>query len=195
MSIRSLLPVILLTAILCSPSSSQAQQFHETVLHLQEPVVNVSSVDRVIYRWSTFQDVGMVTEFDLEDLVLELRGPEGVVYIDHIITNGVAQPFSGQPRIIGGGFDIFWQFNLTTSELEQMANVSKSVMGASTGRHFDVHDSISIPDDGRVSVKQYIDGQNQDPHTDQLDIQTTALMVFFDDFETGDMSEWSFASP
>ena len=157
--------------------------------------MNVSSVERVIYRWSTLQDFGLVTEFAVDDLILELQGPDGVIYVDPMITNGVAQPLSGLPRQIGDGFDIFWQFDLDTLTLEQMTNVSQPVILGSTGLHFDVHDSISIPDDGFVSVKTHIDGTNQDPHTDTLMVQTTARMIFYDDFETGDFSAWTSITP
>lgn len=187
---RRLFAFLLLGALTAVTAQAQTQ-FYETVLHLQEPVVNVSSVDRVIYRWSTTQVGGTVTEFALEDLTLELRTLSGEVFIDRILVNGVVQPLSGMARFLGDTNDIYWRYNLDTATLEQMANVSSTVIEASTGLHFDVHDSITIPDDGRVSVKAYIDGVNQDPHTDQLATQTTAPMIFFDDFESGDLSAWS----
>ena len=170
-------------------------QFYETTLHLQQPVVNISSVERVVYRWSTEQPFGLVTQDVLDDLTLELWTPGGLIHTDRIVVNGVAQPFAGIPREIGDGLDVYWRFDLDLGILEEMANVSTDVIEASSGLQFDVHDSISIPDDGRVSIKAYIDGINQDPHTDQLDSQQTTTLLFFDDFETGTLEEWSSSTP
>ncbi len=185
----------LLLCLVIAPAAYAQPQFYETVLELQQPVVNVSFVERVVYRWRTFRSSGEVADLDLEDLSMQLYGPGGLIYIDRMVVNGMAQPLSGIPRTIGGGNDIFWRFNLDSATLEQMTNVSESVILASTGGHFDVHDSTSIPDDGRVSIKFYVDGENQDPHTDQLDVQTTTPMLFVDDFETGDLTGWSASFP
>lgn len=196
---KSLFPesfrLVLFLALALGSAARAQPQFFETVLLLEEPVVNVSSVDRVLYRWSTTRDFGMVTEFDLEDLTLELHSPSGIIYTDRIIVNGAVQPLSGIPRTLGGGFDIFWRFDLDNARLEQMTNVSKSNISASSGLHFDVHDSTSIPVDGRVSVKAYLDGVNQDPHTDQLEMQTTIPILFSGDFETGDFEGWNLSMP
>lgn len=73
--------------------------------------------------------------------------------------------------------------------------MSEALILASTGLHFDVHDSISIPVDGRVSIEAYIDGVNQDPHTDQLATQLTVPILFSDDFESGDLGGWTSNSP
>ncbi|MCG8461789.1 MAG: hypothetical protein MI919_36365 [Holophagales bacterium] len=185
---------VLLAAV--TETTAQAQpRFYETTLILQQPVVNVSNVDRVIYRWSTTLTEGGVDEFAVDDLILELRTPTGPIYVDRMIVDGVAQPFAGLPRLIGGGADIYWRFDLDTSTLEEMANVSEPLIQSSTGLHFDVHDSITIPDDGRVSVKAYLDGVNQDPHTDQLGTQVTVPMLFYDNFESGGLSGWAAVSP
>ena len=175
-----------------APSALAQPNFHQTTLSLQEPVVNVSSVTRVVYIWSTLETFGLVTEFDLEDLTLQLHGPDGLVYADHVVVDGVTQPFAGLPRSIG---DIFWEFDFPSATLEQMRNTSVELVEASTGLQFHVLDSISIPDDGFVSVKAYLDGVNQDPHTDQLDVQATIPMLFYSSFETGDFSEWAVVSP
>lgn len=189
---RILFPVLFLAAA----SSVQAQpQFYRTTLTLQEPVVNISSVHQVVYRWSTSQTAGEVEETEVEDMTLELHSGSNIIYVDDIVVDGVVQPFDGIPRALGADFDVFWRFNMTTNALEQMVNVSDIHIEQTTGLHFNVFDSTSIPDDGRVSVKAYLDGINQDPHTDQLGSQETVPILFFSDFETGDVSDWSAASP
>ena len=192
----SALALALTTSLLLAlASAASAQSFYETTLVLQQPLANVTSTERVVYRWSTPFPNGLITELDLDDLTLYLYGPDGQIYVDPIIVNGVVQPIDGLPRALGSDNDVFWRFDLDTGTLEQMTNVNQDLIEMTSGRHFDVHDSISIPDDGRVSIKSYIDGINQDPHTDQLDVQFTSQLLFFDDFETGDTSGWSQTQP
>ncbi|MCG8458925.1 MAG: hypothetical protein MI919_21810 [Holophagales bacterium] len=168
-------------------------QHFETVLRLQEPVVNVTGVDVVVFQWSTDETTGTVHETDLFNWKTTLYADGQQIYTDNVVVGGVVQLFDGQVRLPETGF--YWRFNLGTGGLEEMVNASYDLAENTTGEHFVVNDSISIPDDNIVDIRKFLDGVIQDGQSDQLDVQTTEPMVFFDGFESGNTSLWSQSVP
>ena len=181
-----LLAILLLVS--SSPLIAQPQHF-KTTLHLQDPVVNSTAIDTVIFRWSTFEVAGSVFDDELYNLTMEVLIGTDSRYSDAVVVGGVPQLFDGMVREPEIGY--FWEFDLDSGLLEQFVNVTQELVVMSTGEHYALNDSVSLSVDSVVDVVHYVDGVTVDGASDFLDVQTTEPMLFFDGFEGGDALQWS----
>ena len=186
MGIRSF--VLLLLLVAGTPAMAQPDHYL-TTLRLQSPVVNSAGIDTVVFRWSTYEVFGSVSETELYNLTLKLYSGGDLRYVDHVVLDGEVQLFDGLVRQPLFGY--FWDFNLTLFRLEQMVNASMELAVQSSGVQYVVNDSVSIPIDNVVDVTQYQDGVIQDGQSDFLDVQSTEPILFYDGFESGDFLFWS----
>ena len=171
---RKLITIIAVLACLVIPYSVQAGPTLQTTLSLQTPLVNPDSIDTVVYNWKTNLTTGMVSTGDLVDLSMTLRSGASTIYTDVVISNSVVQPIGGVARTTG---DVFWDFDLDTATLRQMANVGHSTISSATGTHYRVQDHANLPADSFVWIGRYTNGSWDSWTQDVLANQSTTQAI------------------
>ena len=184
--------LVLASLLLVSPAAAQLT-LYETTLILETPVMNDQLIDTVVFRWSTESTTGHIDEADLRDSTMILKSGGVTIYEDAVLIAGVPQPFGGQPRALDS--DFFWDYDLDSLTLYQMRNISWDTAQMSAGTQYYVGDGVDLITDGIVDLLRYDDGLEGITHVETLASQSTALMIFFDGFESGNTNAWSASQP
>lgn len=130
-------------------SAAATAERYQTVLNVSP---TSAGIDRVVFDWASAQTSGSVFINAVTDLSVSLLDGDNVVYSDTVIVDGIVQPIGGTSRTAG---DLFWVFNLTTNELEQLSNAIGNLLAASSGTQYRISDGLSIPEDALVRLLRW----------------------------------------
>ncbi len=170
---RSCIGLITLALSLLVAMPAQAVMVYQTTLDLSTPVVNVDSIDKIVYRWSTTETSGTVDQSELVDLEMQIFASGALVHTDSVLEDGTVLSPAGITRTLG---DLFWRFDLTTMVLAQMSNGVGDTLRDATDTQYRISDGLSLPADSRVNIRKTTDGVQDYIVREMLLTQSTKLV-------------------
>lgn len=117
--------------------TSRIKTRYQTIISFDSSIEH-SSVDRVVFLWSTYSTSGSIDETDLVDFSYELLKDGKSIYSETVIAHGKVQSIGRLARTFE---DLTFCFDLDTSTLENWDNYQNDfVVGRSVAEAYNIYD-------------------------------------------------------
>ena len=161
-------------------SGAFAEHIYQTTLELQAPVT-AAGIDRVEFIWSVDHAHKHAGGDKLSGLAMALYAGNTLVYTDLVIAEWLLLPMMSREALTERSRkDIFWDFDLENMTLRQFRSILPKSLGGSSGEHYQVADGRTLPHDGNVYIRHYVNGVRKELKVGALLTQSTRLLKSFD---------------
>lgn len=161
-------------------AGAHAEQIFQTTLELKEPAT-AAGIDRVEFVWSTDAEGKRTGGNELSGLAVALYAGDSLIYTDLAISEWLLLPVMSEAGLTERSReDIFWDFDLENLILRQFRSILPKNLKGSVGEHYQVADGLTLPKDGKIHIRHFVDGEIKERKAGDLLRQSTRLLKSFD---------------